>query len=161
MTPRPSTTTAAPTTELTHDCVRCGAPTALDRGLCEGCNPLGLRDASSSQVHGTAFLGVLVAVIVLAVVARAAVSGVGPFDGAVASVEGQDGGLAITLTVTNDGSASGQTTCRVTDPSLRGGGPSEFILSPRIEPGETVTFTKVVTRLGSEPRTFDVTCASP
>ena len=38
---------------LTHPCVRCGAPVPLDVGLCERCNPLGLRDSSASQVHGT------------------------------------------------------------------------------------------------------------
>ena len=43
--------------ELTHACVRCGAPVAIDVGLCERCNPLGLRDSSASQVHGIAIGG--------------------------------------------------------------------------------------------------------
>ena len=49
------TTTAA--TDLTHACVRCGAPVGLGVGLCENCNPLGLRDVkqvdTSILVPGT------------------------------------------------------------------------------------------------------------
>ena len=36
--------------------------------------------SSASQVHGIAIAGVVAAVIILAIVARLAVSGVGPFD---------------------------------------------------------------------------------
>jgi len=63
----------------THPCARCGDPVPIDVGLCERCNPLGLRDASSSQVHGIAIAGVIAFVILLAVVARLAVAGIGPF----------------------------------------------------------------------------------
>src|SRR6185436_15991086 len=78
----PSPAPAAPT----HPCVRCGKPTAIDRGLCEECNPLGLRDASASQVHGIALLGVIAAIVILAVLARIAVSGIGPFEASVGDV---------------------------------------------------------------------------
>ena len=81
----------------THPCVRCGRPTAIDRGLCEECNPLGLRDASSSQVHGTVFIGVLVAIVVLAVIGRVALSGVGPFTAVIGSVQPAAEGLTVTF----------------------------------------------------------------
>ena len=71
---------------LTHPCQRCGAPVPLDVGLCERCNPLGLRDSSSSQVHGIAIAGVIAFVIFLAIVGRLVLSGVGPFDASVAGV---------------------------------------------------------------------------
>ena len=64
---------------VTHPCARCGAPVPLDVGLCERCNPLGLKDAASSQVHGTVFLAVGLAVVALAVIAHFAVAGIGPF----------------------------------------------------------------------------------
>ena len=58
---------------------RCGARIPMSEAMCERCNPLGLKQPAASQAHGTVFLGIAVAVVVLAVVARLAVSGVGPF----------------------------------------------------------------------------------
>ena len=153
----PSPAPVAPT----HPCVRCGKPTAIDRGLCEECNPLGLRDASSSQVHGTVFLGVLLAVVVLAVLGRLALSGVGPFTAVIASVSAAADGLAVTLEVTNTGTSAGQTTCRVTDASPRSAGAAAIVQSPRIEPGETRSFTRELTEFGSEARELAVECHAP
>jgi hypothetical protein len=76
----------------------------VDVGLCEACNPLGLRDVSATQVHGVAFIGVTVAIIALALVARLAVSGIGPFTPRIAGLVTDGDALAITLTVTNEGS---------------------------------------------------------
>lgn len=145
----------------THACVRCGRPTAIERGLCEECNPLGLRDAASSQVHGTAFVAIVVAVVLLAVVARLAVSGVGPFEATLGEVAPTGDGLSITLSVTNAGTAAGQTTCRIRDISPRSGGGAVIVQSPRIEPGETRTFTRELTAFGSEPLDFAVECSAP
>jgi hypothetical protein len=147
--------------ELTHPCVRCGAPVPLDVGLCERCNPLGLKDSSASQVHGIAIAGVAAAVIILAIVGRMAVSGVGPFDGRVLSAVPDNGGLAVTLQVTNGGTSSGQTTCRVLDPADRNGGRGGLVLSPQIEPGQTLSFTKRVTELGLIVRPLSVECSTP
>jgi hypothetical protein len=153
----PSPAPVAPT----HPCVRCGRPTAIDRGLCEECNPLGLRDASSSQVHGTVFLGVLLAVVVLAVLGRLALSGVGPFSAEIAGVSATADGLTVTLDVTNTGTSAGQTTCRVTDASPRSRGAAAIVQSPRIEPGETRSFTRELTEFGSEARELAVECHAP
>lgn len=154
----------APTTapqQLTHACVRCGAPVALDVGLCDDCNPLGLRDASPTQVHGIAFIGVTLAIIALALIGRVAISGVGPFSSELAGVARDGDALAVTLTVTNQGRSTGQTTCRLMDPLDRSGGGAGFVLSPQIEPGATVTFTKRVTGLGSTVRDLAVECSAP
>lgn len=145
----------------THACVRCGRPVPLDVGLCERCNPLGLKDSSASQVHGTVVIAVLLGFVGLAVIARLALSGVGPFPASVGSVVPVAEGVEVTLTVTNEGSNAGQTTCRVNDPAARVGGESAFLLSPRIEPGQTVTFTKTVAVLGSDPGPLAVTCKAP
>lgn len=149
----------APTTtptELTHACVRCGAPVAIDVGLCETCNPLGLRDVSATQVHGIALIGVVTAVIVLALAGRLLLSGVGPFTSSVAGVTADGDALAVTLTVTNQGKSAGQTTCRLTDPLDRSGVGAGFVLSPQIEAGATETFTKRVTGLGFAVRDLTV-----
>jgi hypothetical protein len=133
----------------------------LDVGLCERCNPLGLRDVSSSQVHGIAIGGVVVGVIVLAIVARLALSGIGPFEASVASAVSDGNALAITLSVTNHGSSSGQTTCRITDPADRTSSTGAFMLSPRIEPGQTLAFTQRVSELGTTVRPLAVDCPTP
>ena len=146
---------------LTHPCVRCGAPVPLDVGLCERCNPLGLRDSSASQVHGTVVIAVLLAIVGLAFLARIAVSGVGPYAAEVANVVPDGAGLAITLTVTNQGTSTGQTTCRVTDPADRNASKGAIMLSPRIDGGQTRTFSQTVLELGSTVRDLTVTCAAP
>ena len=98
-------TAARPTVpEPTHACVRCGRPVALSMGMCDRCNPLGLADPAASQVHGTVFLAIGVGIAALAIAARLAVSGVGPFQGSVARVTPTTGGMNVTLTVTNEGS---------------------------------------------------------
>ncbi len=161
-TPRGGATSGATDpTEPTNGCARCGAPVAIGVGLCERCNPLGLRDVSASQVHGTVFLGVLGAFILLAIVARLAITGIGPFPVTIDGVVPAAAGLEVTLTVTNEGDAEGQTTCRVMTASNRGGGPVAFVLSPAIAPGETVTFDQVVTGLGTEVTDLVAECRTP
>jgi hypothetical protein len=147
--------------EATHPCARCGAPVGPGIGLCERCNPLGLRDAASSQVHGTVFIGIAVAVVGLALLARMAIAGIGPFPAAIEGVTATGKGLAVSVTVTNEGSAVGRTTCRVVDVADPGISQSAFVLSPPIEPGQTLTFTSVVTEFGSAPRDLAVTCRTP
>lgn len=145
----------------THGCVRCGAPVAIEVGLCERCNPLGLRDSSASQVHGLALIGIVTAIVLMAVVGRWALAGAGPFDATIASVIPDAQGLTISLNVRNGGSRTGQTTCRVTDPADRSGAMGAFMLSPRIDPGQTTTFSQRVTALGSTIRQFTVACSAP
>jgi hypothetical protein len=133
----------------------------IDVGLCEGCNPLGLKDTSASQVHGTVVIAVLIGVVILALLARMTISGLGPFTAAVSNVATDGAGLTVGLTVTNAGTASGQTTCRVTDPKDRNGSKGAIMLSPQLEPGETRTFSQTLTQFGSIPRELVVECASP
>lgn len=152
-------TAASP--ELTHACARCGARVAVDVGLCEDCNPLGLRDVSATQVHGIAFIGVTVAIIALALVARLAVAGIGPFTPAIAALVADGDALAVTLTVTNEGRSAGRTTCRLIDPLDRGGGGAGLVLSPEIKPGQTLTFTRRVVGLGSAVRDLSIECSAP
>ena len=154
------TAPAAPT--QTHGCARCGAPVALDVGLCERCNPLGLRDSASSQVHGTVILGIGAAVAVLAIAAHLAVAGIGPFTARVTAVAAGNlpGTVIATVEVRNDGRSAGSATCRLADPrdaSLVG---SVVLFTPRIEPGATVTFDQALSG-GSVDRTPTISCTGP
>ena len=163
-TPAPASgvpTPATPTPEPTHPCARCGAPVGPGIGLCERCNPLGLGDSAASQVHGTVFFTVALAIVVLLVAARLSIAGSGPFTASVSSATPVADGLAVTVTVTNEGSDAGQTTCRIVDVADRGVSQGAIVLSPRIEAGQTLSFPAVVTELGAEPRELAVTCRTP
>ena len=155
-----SSPTPASPTGLTHGCARCGAPVPLDVGLCERCNPLGLKDSASSQVHGTVFIAVGLAVVGLAVAAMLAVSGIGPFPAEVVGVKPDGDGLSVSVRVTNSGTSLGSTTCRISDPTSEGG-IAAFVLSPRVAAGATITFDSRVTELGDEVRPLAVECSKP
>jgi predicted nucleic acid-binding Zn ribbon protein len=154
----PSTPASGPM----HGCVRCGAPIPIADGMCERCNPLGLKQPAASQAHGTVVLGIVGAVIVLFILAKISIHGVGPFQGVVAEVISAPPGLAVTVTVTNEGTATGSTTCRIYDPTIQGIGPeSTYADSPQVPPGQSVSFSKQVSTLGTVVRPLAVSCSSP
>jgi ribosomal protein L40E len=160
MTPA-QTQPSAPLAEPTHGCVRCGARIPIAESMCERCNPLGLRAPSASQAHGIALVGIAAAVVIMAVVARLAIAGVGPFTSSVAGVAADPAGLRVTVSVTNQGTSAGSTTCRIDDPSLRGIGPeAQFVQSPIVDPGRTVTFDVVVGTLGTTVKPITADCSS-
>ena len=100
--------------------------------------------------------------IVLFVLAKISIHGVGPFQGVVAGVISAPPGLAVTVTVTNQGTATGSTTCRIYDPTIQGIGPeSTYADSPQVPPGKTVSFSKQVSSLGTVVRPLAVSCSSP
>jgi hypothetical protein len=156
----------APATPLrpvpSHPCARCGAPVGVDVGLCERCNPLGLKDSASSQVHGTVFLAIGLAIAGLAVAAHLAVSGIGPFEARVAAIRAgaAAGAVVATIEVRNEGDTAGLATCQVTDPADRGRIDSAVVYSPRIQPGATVTFDREID-FGSPDRPLAVACSGP
>jgi hypothetical protein len=155
----PATFPATP--EPTHGCVRCGRPVPLHVALCEECNPLGLRQPAATQVHAIAAGGIVLFVVVLAVLAGVGLRGVGPFRGAIAGVESRDGGLAVTISVSNAGSKGAATTCRVVEADRPVGGPGQLVQTPSVPAGETVTFIATVAAFGAEPRALAVDCQSP
>jgi hypothetical protein len=146
----------------THPCARCGAPVALDVGLCERCNPLGLKDSASSQVHGTVFVAVALAVVGLAIAGHIAVAGIGPFVAQVTTVRAApDGaGVVATISVRNEGSSAGTASCRLSDPADRGIKTSEIVYTPMIPPGSTIEFDHEVS-FGSAGQPLDVACTGP
>ncbi len=153
---------APSTPALTHPCARCGAPVALDVGLCERCNPLGLKDVASSQVHGTVFLAVGIGIAALAIGAHLAVAGIGPFKAEVTAMRPAStaGAVVATLAITNQGTAAGTATCRLTDPEDRGIDHQDVVYTARVPPGSTITFDHEVS-FGDVTRPFDVTCKGP
>jgi hypothetical protein len=143
----------------THGCVRCGRQIPLDLSMCDDCNPLGLQQPATSQAHGTIALGLFIAVVVMAIVAKLAVEGVGPFTGQVGDVAAASGGLMVTVTVKNEGSKAGTTRCRIFDPASPGlSDHPAIVTSPRVEPGAEVAFDSLVTTLGPTVRPLQAEC---
>ena len=157
-TPTPAST---PVTEPMHGCVRCGARIPMSESMCEGCNPLGLRSPAASQAHGTAFLGIGIAVVIMAVVARMLIADVGPFTSSIAGVAADPAGLKVTVSLSNAGASAGTTTCRIDDPAVGGIGPEAvFVESPQVPAHGTITFDVVVTGLGTEVKPITADCGS-
>ena len=156
----PATTPAQPV--HTHPCARCGDPVGIDVGLCDRCNPLGLKDSASSQVHGTVFLAIVLGVVGLAVAASLAVAGIGPFTATVTAMRPGTtaGAIVATIAIRNDGRSTGSATCRLNDPQDAALLHTTVVYSPRIAPGATVTFDQEVT-YGSVDRPLAVTCNGP
>ena len=139
-------------------CVRCGAPVSLQTALCERCNPLGLAQPSASQAHGTVFLGIGAAVLLLASLAGSASRGIGPFTVAMSPADSVPGGLAVAITITNTGATAGSATCQVTTSEIGSAGLSEIISTPRIEPGATATVDRQLKSFGSDPIPLEISC---
>jgi hypothetical protein len=141
-------------------CVRCGAPVSLQTALCERCNPLGLAQPSASQAHGTVFLGIGAAVLLLASLAGSASRGIGPFTVSMSAADSVPGGLAVEISVTNTGASAGSATCQVTTSEIGSAGLSEIISTPRIEPGATTTIDRQLKSFGSDPIPLSISCGS-
>ena len=141
-------------------CVRCGAPVSLQTALCERCNPLGLAQPSASQAHGTVFLGIGAAVLLLASLAGSASRGIGPFTVSMSAADSVPGGLAVEISVTNTGASAGSATCQVTTSEIGRAGLSEIISTPRIKPGATTTIDRQLKSFGSDPIPLSISCGS-
>ena len=139
-------------------CVRCGAPVSLQTALCERCNPLGLAQPSASQAHGTVFLGIGAAVLLLASLAGSSSRGIGPFTVTMSAADSVPGGLAVAITITNTGATAGSATCQVTTSEIGSAGLSEIISTPRIEPGATTTVDRELKSFGSDPIPLTISC---
>jgi hypothetical protein len=147
--------------EPTHPCVRCGKAVPVEVALCEDCNPLGLKQPASTQVHALAAGGIFLFVAILAVLGRIGLSGVGPFSGVAGDVVAATTGLSITISVTNEGSKDASTTCRVVEADRPVGGTGELVQTPIIPAGRTITFAAIVGSFGEQPRALAVDCQSP
>lgn len=162
MSPAAPLAPAVEAPEPTHPCIRCGRPgVAAENALCELCNPLELAQPSATQLHGIAALGILVFVVILAVLGRAALSGTGPFVGNVVSAAAVQGGLSVTLVVQNKGSKAAATTCRIVQAGNPVGGPGELVQTPQIAAASSAQFSAIVTKLGLAPISLDADCQSP
>lgn len=128
----------------TDHCFRCGKPTPAGVGLCDEHNPQHLSGPSSTQMHATIFGGIVLGVVGFFLLARLAVGTAGPFSAEVtaATADGA-GGVALTISLTNDGDATGVADCRFT----RDGVPRPDDLAfraPALAAGQTITIERAL-----------------
>ena len=107
------------------------------------------------------FIAVAVAIVILAVLARLSIAGSGPFPATVDGVTPADSGLNVTLTVTNEGDATGVTSCRLSRVGDGGTGTASFVTTPRLAAHETRTFSSLVTEFGTSTAALQVECRTP
>ena len=134
---------------------------AVDKALCEACNPLELAQPSATQGHGIAAFGIIAFVVILAVAGRAVLAGTGPFTGSVLGVAPAPQGLSVTFTVHNAGSKAGSTTCRVIQDTRPAGQQGDLVQPPQTPAGGDAQFSATVTKLGTVPVGLVVDCLSP
>ena len=135
-----------------HDvCQKCGRPTPLGVSLCEHDNPGNIKSPSTTQMHATILIGVIVGIGLLLLLFRFGSTGIGPFPATLAAYSTRaDGGLDIAVTVTNAGSRPAGTSCRISDSGALDYRDYIFF-TPNIAPGETRTITQTVPPVPNTP----------
>jgi hypothetical protein len=137
-------------------CPRCRTPARAGGKVCERCeqplegpahtlryNPAGLPTPSPVQGHATVLVGIVAALVVLALGAWFVFRGVGPFRTEVVrqSVSADGTAVEVELRVVNEGERQGRARCRITglgpDGRLR---TSEVKLSPTVPGNGSVLF---------------------
>jgi hypothetical protein len=137
-------------------CPRCRTPVQAGGKVCERCeqplegpahslryNPAGLPTPSPVQGHATVLVGIVAALVVLALGAWFVFRGVGPFRTEVVgqAVSADGTAVEVQLRVVNEGERDGRARCRITglgpDGRLR---TSEVTLSPTVPGNGSVLF---------------------
>jgi len=145
--PDPATVPYAGGVDLTkpHDaCLKCGRPTPLGVSLCDNDNPAHIKSPSTTQVHATILIGVIVGIGLLLLLFRFGSAGIGPFPSTLTGYSTRaDGGFDVAVTVTNSGSRPAGASCRISNSSGQDYRDYVFFTDP-IQPGETRTFTQTM-----------------
>ncbi len=127
-----------------HDvCNRCGRPTPLGVSLCDADNPARLSGPSTTQMHATVLIGVVLGFVGLAFAARMLTAGVGPFQSAVVGQVADPGGsVQLVVRVTNLGTREAAAACRVGRGPTQMPGDDVFLTPVRIPAGESRDFER-------------------
>ena len=142
----PATVPALPVdTDADHDvCLKCGRPTPLGVSLCENDNPGRIKSPSTTQVHGTIVIGVLVGFGLLLLLFRYGSAGIGPFHSSIVGYSARpDGGIDVAVMVENAGSRISGASCRILDSSQGNYNGYAFFTAP-IAIGASQTFTQTI-----------------
>ncbi len=152
-----ATPTITTTLNEPHDtCFRCGKATPAGVPLCEHDNPGRIRGPSTTQVHGTIVIGLIVGFILFALVGTMVRSG-GPFETTVlTSTRQSDGQIEVVFNVSNRGDSPARASCRLSQGGLVGSGDDVFFSEP-IAVGATRQFVRLLRSPAGPPgRTLEV-----
>jgi len=135
-----------------HDvCLKCGRATPVGVSLCDYDNPGRIKSPSTTQVHGTIVIGVIVGFLLLLALFRFGSSGVGPFPTQlVGYTTRSDGAIDVALTVTNHGQRAAGASCRISSNGAPDFRDYTFFTAP-IPAGESRTFTQTVPPVPDAP----------
>jgi hypothetical protein len=154
-----------PQTGQPHDrCLRCGRATPLGVSLCDADNPAHIGAPSTTQVHGTILLGVIIGFVLIAFGAKLLVLDRGPFEAALSGrVARVDGAVDVVLQVTNRGRNVAPATCRVGAGGQVAQKQDLIFLTDPLQPGVTASFSRTLpTPLAGDPpwviSALSVTC---
>ncbi len=140
-------------------CIKCGREIGPDETICDICNQAGMATPSASQYHATMVAAIVIGVILLAVAASVAMSGVGPFQAQTLDVKTASSGVQVTVAVTNDGSKVGRAKCQVIAQDRNGRSlDSHATVSPPVPAGDRITFDVQIAQLSSVPDSVTVSC---
>ena len=128
-----------------HDaCLKCGRPTPLGVSLCDNDNPAHIKSPSTTQVHATILIGVIVGIGLLLLLFRYGSAGIGPFPSTLSATSTRaDGSVDVAVTVTNSGTRAAGSSCRISNSAAQDFRDYVFF-TPLIQPGETKTFTQTM-----------------
>ena len=131
--------------EQPHDtCLKCGRPTPLGVSLCERDNPARVKSPSTTQVHATVLIGVLVGFVLLMALFRFGSPGENAFAASVAGWSQQaDGSIEVVISVANNGGRTAGASCRIAADGVPDFRDYAFFSEP-IPAGETRQFTRTV-----------------
>jgi predicted nucleic acid-binding Zn ribbon protein len=141
-------------------CYKCGREIGPDQSICEVCNRAGMATPSASQYHGTMAVAIIAGVVGLAIWASLAMRGVGPYEASVVGFTPAPGdGVAVTVQVSNAGTARGTPTCRLEAQDAEGRPiQSAGLETAQIDGGGTTTFSGRIPGLPQPPASVTVSC---
>jgi hypothetical protein len=131
--------------DAVRHCIKCGREIGPDESICAVCNRAGMVTPSASQYHGTMAAAIVAGVILMAVAASWALTGVGPYSADVIGVRNAAGGVQATVSVSNEGTKPGRAKCQLIAHDAQGRSlQSRSVVSPQVPGGESVTFDELV-----------------
>lgn len=148
-----------PTSPSVRRCIKCDNEVGPEESMCAVCLRAGMTAPAASQYHGTIAVAIIAAVAALAVAASLSLRGVGPYEASVVDARPGHSGVAVTLSVANEGTRAGRAKCRITarDSSGRMIGTLN-VLSGQIAGGASLVFEEALPGLAAVPDELAVSC---
>ncbi|MDH4333786.1 MAG: hypothetical protein OEW24_00735 [Chloroflexota bacterium] len=144
-----------------RNCYKCGRPVGPDDTICSVCNQAGMATPSATQYHGTIVVAIVTGVVLLAVWASLAMSGIGPYEAMVLSVAADaPDGVIVSVQVSNNGTRPGRAKCALEAQNAAGIAIRiRSAVSPQVPAGGSVTFDDRIAGLTEQPARVTVVCS--